>query len=190
MDIDIVSDLHIEFNHDSFYDRMIKESTSKEIIIAGDIGCLRKPETRKAFINLTNKYERVIYVPGNHDYYGIDIEEGDKILTILEENIPNLIVLRPNKSIFLGKYKVIGATLWVPYSEDLNKYPINDPNFIRNLYSHLDKMNSEASKFIYNNTDENTIVVTHHLPHPECINPIYASDRTNCWFLSNENKIS
>jgi predicted phosphodiesterase len=183
--VDIVSDLHVEFDPTK-YKQILGDSTSAKIIMAGDIGPIYLPEVQQALTWLCNKYEEVIYVEGNHDAYGGSIGIAKQIFDGLEDRLPNLTILRPGRMTVIGDTKVVGATLWVPYLPSLRVHLINDPFQIPGLYEELGWMNTEASKFFEEVVDEDTIVVTHHLPHPKCIDLKYANEPTNIWFLSDE----
>jgi Icc-related predicted phosphoesterase len=49
-------------------------------------------------------------------------------------------------------------------------------------------MNKANKKFISDTLDENTILVTHHLPHPICIADQFKGEPTNIWFMSDESE--
>jgi predicted phosphodiesterase len=187
MKVDIISDLHVEFNKHKYQD-LLQNSVSEVIIIAGDIGPFYLTSVKVAFNWLTSKYKKVYYVPGNHDFYGSRFEQGNETLKDLEDALPNLIVLRPGVIEQLGDYKLLGGTLWVPDTSKLRKREnlINDPFQIPDLMAVIGLENAKVSNFIFENADENTIVVTHHLPSPDCVAPEYKNEGTNAWFVSDE----
>ena len=76
---DLVSDLHLDF-YDSKAERLLEkiEPTSETLVVAGDM-CEARNADPKWFRILYRKYNDVLYVPGNHEYYGlsttVDIED-------------------------------------------------------------------------------------------------------------------
>jgi predicted phosphodiesterase len=185
--VDIVSDLHVEFNGYKYQD-LLQDSKAEVIIVAGDLGSMIRTATKIEFHWLTSKYKKVYYVPGNHDYYGTTFVRGNEILNEREKELSNLIVLRPGVIETLGGSKLIGATLWVEDNANLRKREnlINDPFQIPDLMTVIGAENKKASNFISENADSNTIVVTHHLPSLACVAPQYINEGTNAWFVSDE----
>jgi predicted MPP superfamily phosphohydrolase len=71
----IVSDLHFDLHRDdghSLVDSILSWSPEECLIIAGDLCELRNffPSISRAFRRLVQPYEHVIYIMGNHEYYG------------------------------------------------------------------------------------------------------------------------
>ena len=80
MKIDVVSDLHLDVfdyydtsNMEETFDRWFEDSDSKVLLVAGDVEqCLGsdKNELSDLFFDyVTNRYDFVACVLGNHDYW-------------------------------------------------------------------------------------------------------------------------
>jgi len=182
MNIDIVSDLHIEF-WDHHWMKNLPFGNSPYLICAGDLGEFSRPKTVLALEYLCNLYDKVFYVPGNHDYYGSNFDVINKYFDALESTLPHLKLLRTGVIDQLGDYLIMGDTLWIPDHPWLNTFPINDPYQITELRPAIFKHHHALRDFLLENVNEKTIVVTHHLPHQQSIAPQYMLEPTNKWFL-------
>lgn len=172
--IQIVSDLHIEYNNDDDINplKLIKPSADI-IILAGDIGSLYKFQQLKTFLQkLSSHFKLMFYTPGNQERYYIanykplKIDELDKKLTILEQSISNLYILE-RSSVLLGNLCIAGCTLW--------SYPkCNIPSYIvriheMNTEDYINKHNTDVNyiKNIINHCaikKHKLLIVTHHPP--------------------------
>ena len=119
VNIQIASDLHIEYESDSVLDPLDFITPSADILIlAGDIGSFYKFEQLATFIQvLCEHFQFVLYVPGNHEWY---IVQGQKPISLsllkermrkIENSISNLYILDRN-SVLIGNLCIAGATLW------------------------------------------------------------------------------
>lgn len=193
-----VSDLHLEFSKEfMLIDPIIKQiwtfdripNVSYYLILAGDIG---NPyvDTLESFLGkVSENFDHIYYVPGNHEYYNLDPErpkEMSRFMVRLEnicDKFKNISMLS-NKSVHLPNgIKIIGTTLWSkidPLHETQLELSINDyamiefePEKILTV-NDTNKLNRQAVKFIKNEigwaadgektTTPPCIVVTHHAP--------------------------
>jgi len=120
MIIEYYSDIHNEFRSTFWYPDAIekgrKEETKKvTLVLAGDIDTdLSQLDTY--LTTLAYWYKHVVFVPGNHEYYGHEMTQHRKDLKRLEEGADNIYVL-DNEHIILDDVILYGSTLWT----DLNK---------------------------------------------------------------------
>jgi len=129
MNIDILSDIHIDFwvksaqrtgKHKRFIEQRIQPK-SDNIIIAGDISHGMKSGI--AFLKqLKNFYKRVIVVFGNHDYY-MPHSEKDRYLNYKEKMIDYENKLRElgidiltGQTIDVDGVKIFGTGMWYDFS--------------------------------------------------------------------------
>jgi Icc-related predicted phosphoesterase len=153
------------------------------IIIAGDSGeeMSRKaiPWTAETF----KKYGKpVIYVPGNHDFYGANLSyEVTRARLVTEHN--GLILLAQGESVIIGGVRFVGATMWTDF--DLGAYGqiaeleamknMNDYRYIRFGSSYSKARPKETiethyqhrfriEKVLAESFAGPTVVVTHHAP--------------------------
>lgn len=173
--IQVASDLHIEYNEDSDSPDPLKyiDPSADILILAGDIGSLYRLQQLKFFLNeLCKKFQIVLYVPGNHEWYAlpgheaIPLRQLEKRLATLGKSIENLYIL-DRSSVRIGNVCIAGATLWsnpkckvppfiVRVSElgtrEYAKRHTEDLTYVSNIINHC---RSNGYKLV---------VVTHHPP--------------------------
>jgi len=193
--IAVYSDLHLEFG-----DWTPPEVDCDLIILAGDIHTKAKGVTWAT----ENFAQPVIYVAGNHEYYGGNVQSIDRKLQSTSEG-SNVQVLQ-NCSTTIGDVKFIGATLWTDFllngdyqqavanaklsMQDYRSISWNDDSTYRRLYPHDTRaLNSQSKQFIKDELAKTPVglkkvVVTHHAPHFVCLNPKYAGDYLSPSFAS------
>ena len=119
MQFQIASDLHIEqySSKDSMVSEFIQPSADV-LILAGDVGSMYRRRQLTNFLeDVCNKFQWVIYVPGNHEYYSIKsiptvpMSRFQNFMKKLCAQITNLIFL-DREVIEIDNIRVIGATLW------------------------------------------------------------------------------
>lgn len=189
----IMSDLHIEtLSGDVSTDDFIKKSADI-LILAGDIGRVHKYAQLEKFLKeLCAKFEIVLYILGNHEYYRVDnirpksMEEILIDLETIRAGIPNLYILSRN-SVIIEDVCVVGCTLWSQAVVDVPHYIVRVPgmstakynslfrqdvNYIENMISYCQKKNLKL------------LIVTHHCP-TYTINPQKAEDKYRSLYCSN-----
>lgn len=194
--IQYMSDLHQEFGEMSVPDRL-----GDVLVLAGDI---HVGERAIGFINeCAEVFPHVIYILGNHEYYGNDInslpikirDEGlflfkddkEAHYELLSENVYFL----DNESVDIEGVRFIGSTLWSEITDYCARY-MNDFYRIRNNtrpFSAKDARDrhEEAVKFIKDSINDgmDNVVVTHHCPSIECIDTKrYGDSRMNTGYYT------
>lgn len=183
MKLHILSDIHTEF----YTNKSAKEflntlpTQADVLILAGDIsvGRTNLVDTLKFF---ADKYEQVIYVPGNHEYYSAASYGHFRNLPKVPNNVHSLDV----GTLLLGKYVFIGATLWSDlHSKDPNLYNLVQrqiPDFRRmpdNTPEQFVQRHQLERDYIMRQHDEyensEKIIITHFLPSPMCISDRWKS---------------
>ena len=106
--IHIASDLHLEFT--GMHCELDEYITNKRdlLIVAGD---LAEGWAGADWLINQCKYSPVVFVCGNHEYYGHDIDEVDSFYGELDEQYPDFHFLQMNTIEILG-LRIAGATLW------------------------------------------------------------------------------
>lgn len=168
------------------------------VVIAGD---LYPPLTKSIeFLAETAKHSRVVYAPGNRDFYGRDVVDEMAAAKELANNAG--IDLLQNDTVTIDGVKFIGATLWTDfklYGEEWAEEAelrfgeiTNDVRAIRiggEMWSTetQKKQFQRSSEFIRReiaNTNLQTVVVTHHAPHINSANPEFAGNITQAGWVS------
>jgi Icc-related predicted phosphoesterase len=192
MNIQIISDLHREFG---ISDITLNESVDL-YIFAGDIDT--KTKGIKYLIELDKP---ILYVLGNHEYYGGELVKTlDKIKAL---SIGTKVTVLENECITIEDVTFHGCTLWSDfrlfgdYIE--NKIEcgkvMNDYSKIRKLprYRKIETYDTEAmfnisKKFLHNSlsqtsTDKN-VIITHHAPSIKSIKEEFLNDITTNAYVS------
>ena len=180
MKIRLLSDLHTEFRLPYKTHTMSEYRGEDVLVLAGDIasGSTNTMDVIKFFLD--QGFPKVVYVPGNHEYYGSTIKHFDDKLLDLCEQTRNAHFLRPG-TVTIDGVMFTGATLWTNFGDNFfcqsaAKRSINDFRQIRNFttshaydlyYKHLDYIKQSYET----RGNKPVVIVTHFLPARECIAP-------------------
>jgi len=179
MKIRLLSDLHLEF-----YDNpSIYQSQGEDVLVlAGDVHAgIHK--TAGALAKFHAEQKNIVYLPGNHEYYGTSIAEFDRAIGTVARDL-GIHLLNPGM-VQLQSVTFIGATLWTnfannPLAAHAAANGINDFRHIRGFdtaaCSRLYDTHADYIQQAYAATVGTRIIVTHFLPATECIAPEYAGD--------------
>ena len=126
MHASVVSDIHLEY-----YKNVTLNNTegSDLLILAGDIGCGISSVLDLFIKDCCKKYNNVIYILGNHEFYGFDITDVVNHWNEMSRDIENLHFLN-NSTCVIGGVKFIGSTL---FSDTVNGLSITEELFINGL---------------------------------------------------------
>ena len=123
-----LSDLHLEYLPDCLSDclsKLLPEKTFKSdiLILAGDIGSIFKPGLREFLKLARSKFNIVIYVPGNHEFWGVDngVSAYDIHLRLQDLCTElDIVYLNRQLAIINQRIYILGTTLWslIPESMD------------------------------------------------------------------------
>lgn len=170
MNIQICSDLHLDqiknfnnFNNVKFKELIVPKGDI--LIIAGD---LCHASTLNNYINffsfLSENFQYIIYVPGNHEYYNNEsnsLEEMDEMIILFLKQFENFIFLN-NKSVLIENYLFTGSCLWC--EPDVDPPPWFKINMkkedIKNYYNKSVEYLNNVSSF----KPKNHIIITHYPP--------------------------
>lgn len=110
MKLRLYSDLHREFDG---WEIPIKDNEEDYVLVlAGDIGVARKEGTYVDFLlDAAARFKHVVYVPGNHEYYGDSFDRAwDKIKGWFD-GVDNLHFLNMDM-VEVEDVRILGCTLW------------------------------------------------------------------------------
>lgn len=203
MKIQICSDLHLEFtNNRKWLKRNPIIPNGEVLIIAGDTFYLEKKYEDLDFIKkVSDDFESVYLIPGNHEYYG-----GYDVSTALEPTfnaIKDNVFMVNNQKIMIKDIQFIFSTMWSKIENNILSIErrMNDFRKIRfknekfNI-NHFNEIHNKSFNFITEAVKEKgkKIVVTHHLPSNDCnikefkgsiLNEAFCVEKTN-FILENE----
>lgn len=183
MKIRILSDLHFEFHADfgkSFIDSM--NSECDVLVIAGDMA------TNRIIYNslnmLCSKFKRVVYVHGNHEYYGSN--RGDVNITMSKSIKKNSNLTWLNENIlYIEGHRIIGLPLWFQrsfLSERLQRM-WSDFHYIANFKNWVYEQNTSNMEFLNKELRKDDIVITHYLPSQKSVHEKFHDSETNAFFV-------
>ena len=179
-----ISDLHIDHYDKDFFRRFIKACPDADICcIAGDIGSNRRliEPTIDKFLD---KYQEVIFVLGNHDYYGGSTYDTLNALHKIKK--PGFHWIE-NRIVEIQGQRFLGGTLWFkdePEARDpKNQWVMPDFSQITNA-SELFNLNDETVEFLWNEIKEGDYVITHHIPSYQAMAERFRGSRVNCYFYN------
>lgn len=193
--IQLVSDLHIEYQNDNIPDPLdYITPTANILVLAGDIGSFYKIEQLEGFLTqLCPHFEIVLYVPGNHEYYMTQDVKPLSMSTLLgrlfaiEKKISNLYVLNQT-SVVINNICITGCTLW-------SKALVNIPKFIVRIHGMnneiYEKKHQNDVKYINNmieycnKKDLKLFVITHYCPTYNIVGSQRMKDKFISLYASN-----
>jgi len=180
----ILSDLHtefIDFNWPAKY--------ADVLILAGDIFT----NDGVSFIRQAKEHaEHVLFVPGNHEFYGYEYHSRLEYLKTLPCHVLH------NKVVEINGVSFAGTTLWTDFNRDdwfaktAARRNINDFYNIKwhNRNFHPDdtvQLNEKAVSFLYNNPTD--VVITHHVPDTFFVNEKWRLNLLNPAFANTNIKL-
>lgn len=205
MKFKLVSDLHLEFYRQTIRTGLVKqqpewiptptdEDKETTLLLAGDIDVGTKG--KNWIIDRCKQYQFVVYILGNHEFYGQDFDTT--IYTWDNMEMPENFTFLDNDVIHFGsEVRVIGGTLWTlvtdPFDIWNGRRAMSDYNVIR---KNGDKLTVNATNNAHQLTVQfieaqlqrpwygKTIVMTHHLPHPLCVAERFKGNNLNAFFMT------
>lgn len=200
--IQIVSDLHIEYENNEIPNPLEYITPSADILLmAGDIGSIYKYEQLEGFMRKVCTYfKTVLYIPGNHEYY--IIKENNQRLSMTDINfklrslcnsIDNLHLLF-NSSYIINNNNVsndisdiddrpiciVGCTLWSERLVSIPRYLVKIEGINNNYYDLLHRRDLNYIKKMIDYCKQNNyrlIVATHYCPTYDVLSTKWNSKR-------------
>ena len=177
----VVSDLHTEFHGSNAIKFLSTLADAEAIIIAGDLSPICMVDLHLEY--LATRYEHVIFVPGNHEFYDSDLDYGWDDLREMDDRIDNLHILN-NSDVVIGGTRFLGATMWFPYSGyDPNQDGMSDFHVIGSFSELVGQHNNETVDYFNSSIKEGDVVITHHLPTTESVCQHFKNSPLNAFFV-------
>ena len=188
MKIRLISDVHFEFG---FRPEVTIYRGEDVLVIAGDFHAGSYPVLVYLRDYFDNYPVPIIYVPGNHEYYGTSLREFDTAMKLF--NMPNFYYLNPG-TLKVGDVTFIGACGWTNFRQDrfaqiVCAQRISDFRKINGWSGDLcSLLHTEHFKYIWDSyaaVEGKKVVITHFLPAVECIDAQYQGpDLINYYFAN------
>jgi len=193
MKVQLVSDLHLEYQKDWGVDLLKSiEPKGDILVLAGDITYANHSMLDIVFNYTSHNWDNVVYIPGNHEFYNHNsIIEGWKVIKEVASRYPNIYALNNELVDIEGACLVYGGTGWFPpeHFKQLRKN-ISDFNQIKDVVPEAYNSNKDFKQMFDFYSKEGKIpngpdlIVTHHLPDERCVAPQYKNDLLNQYFVS------
>jgi Icc-related predicted phosphoesterase len=202
-----VSDVHLEF----YYAASAKVVRTVEripvlaptLMLAGDIHNPHRLFTELVFEAFCKRWEKVFFVPGNHDYWVREKKKKrgdwkwaeDVPLTApllfdwyvaLEKKFPNLSMLRNDVVVEHGGKRFLGDTMWFP-DLPLNfpfKQEMNDFDCIPEMEPWIYARHAGFRDFLRKELQPGDVVMTHYLPTYAAIPEQWRGDNCNPFYAA------
>lgn len=193
MKLQLLSDLHIEYWSPKTWQPKLRslvaprEAGVDVLALLGDIH-VGKTNVQNVLTELSQHYDLILYVPGNHEYYKHTIHELDDL------QLPhNAVMLNPGAYTYKD-IRFAGATLWSPLRNNQLEiqHHITDFKIIKGFTveacQNLNKKHSEflISEAVLKRVD---VVLTHFIPSHSLVHPKWVVDPTarklNDYFVGN-----
>jgi Icc-related predicted phosphoesterase len=178
-----MSDLHLEFGEGPTLN-----GNADVLILAGDINTGSNVD----WVNeQALKYEHIIYVPGNHEYYHGRINAVDEAL---KSKVAHNVHVLQNDYVTLSGIQFIGCTLWSDIEAGgpiavINAGRMNDYNYIEAVEGVIltpadtIEIHKKSVKYLYDNMKPGAVVITHHAPSIKSIVDKYRRSSVNhCYY--------
>ena len=186
MKFQYMSDLHIAFHSDKRgnpFRLKKKDVTADTLVIAGDIG---EYHNSPGFLrDACMLYKDVLYVPGNHEYYGRSMGYVDGVFTDLAEELGNLHYML-NDIVEVDGQRFLGTTLWFPDNVDvqMRKRGFSDFVYITDADNEIFARHEAAVDFLSKEARKGDVVITHHAPSYMSVAPRFAGSPLNVFFAA------
>jgi predicted phosphohydrolase len=198
MRLALYSDLHLEFPAATWHPPALDVDV---VILAGDIDSgARGIDWAARTFGSQAKVPNVIYVAGNHEYYGGDIETRRAEMREAAKRAG--VHFLDNDAITVGNVRFLGATLWSDFavygsvkwterSIEVARTSLSDYALIRTSDGTLtpeDTVVLHRRSAVWLETelrkpfDGKTVVITHFAPHRGCIAPQFDGDVLTPYF--------
>lgn len=166
----LASDLHIEYLENVSAKDLIKKYADV-LVLGGDIGSIYKMSQLEKFLNELHEFEKIIYIPGNHEFYmvkGIEPKPFNQLLKELydlENRIENLVILNCDTYV-VDDTQFIGCTLWSDLGENFfPRFRVRIYGFNNIVYQQQYKKNLQfLQKKLKHKSEYKNVVVTHYPP--------------------------
>lgn len=166
-------------------------------LLNGDVTEFRKKgtELERLLRIACTRFKEVIFVPGNHEYYGTNIGTLESKVRKMMEDVDNFTLLQDGEYVERDGVRIIGATLWSDTSsieleaqEGMNDYkyirygPPGEPwqrkltPGVTTMLHHKSVKNIQEALKGY---EGKSIVMTHHAPSFKSIDPRYSDSDLN-----------
>lgn len=176
--IQYFSDLHLEFLKKLDL-RALKRSIrvhAPVLVLCGDIGDPLHCSYKDFLQYMSERFEKIFLLGGNHEYYSKNILSTEKAIRDVCTSLHNVSYLQNSFEDWQG-FRFAGTTLWSSISDP--EYLTNDFHYIEDMTVDVyNDLHIQSKRFIeetLSTSPSPIIMLTHHLPSHGLTDPCYAS---------------
>lgn len=189
MNILPMSDLHFEFHTDGgeSFAKGLDTDGVDVLVVAGDL----KPAATlpRALKFLCDRFEKVVFVRGNHDVWGTSLVKFEKMMSRTLNNYGNLIWLQNDLAVIEGQ-RFLGCTLWYQDQPDNFWFKGSYADFSRiRDFQTVYAENVQSMEFLRREVQEGDVVITHMAPSYQSVGYIYRGSRLNRFYVCDMEKL-
>ena len=186
MRLQILSDFHSEHFKDrgKRFIKLLNPENIDVLILAGDIAVGQEiPYVLKLFCDRFEN-SKVLYVNGNHEYYGTDFSSTTKYCKQAVAQNKNLTWLN-NDIVEIQNKRFLGTPLWYKWSDEVHKQyqTWSDFRCVYDFGNWVFKENKKSIDFLTKEMKKDDIIITHYLPSWKCVQPQWVNAKDNCFFV-------
>ena len=187
MKLQIMSDLHMEHwtRGDGLQFEKDTQTTADVLVLAGDIVPLNRRNWNWSVARLQEfkyRYKHVVYVPGNHEWYGayINYTTLDTLMSVTGVEI-----LYPGRIATIEGKRFLGGTMFQPAQPYPGAYmPISDHGAIHDFERCAAHEYETLRAHLQKELAPGDIVVTHHAPSLKSLDAQWVGHPCNYWFIT------
>lgn len=192
MKLQFVSDLHLDTHNDqgdAFLEIFGNEHGADVLVIAGDLCEARHQDVLNRALSLfALQWKDVIYVPGNHEFWGSSYVNAMNLLKAAVGGHSNVHLL-DNRAITIEDVRIFGGTGWYlepRTSADIHTWKgFSDSHRIANCEPAIFESRSTFEAGMYGDTEGSyDVIVSHHLPDQKCIAKQWRGHPVNRFFVA------
>lgn len=196
-----MSDLHMEFMPDGGKAFVNSLPTDCDVLVlAGDIGVAHGGSLLKGMRLILERFAgiQVLYVPGNHEFYGASRERvfgsaeaarrkgQEKVRDVCDRlrKFPNFLGgVDPWNTQLYGQH-FVGATMWFGSPSESAPYDfIADYRHIAGFAEWERQESARHVAFLQRVVCDHSIVISHHLSSPLAVDPKWAGNTLNAFYV-------
>ena len=186
MRLQLLSDVHVEFHADQGADfvRSLEPAGVDVLVLAGDIAVGAGIVSALRLFCEHYRDAAVVYVHGNHEYYGTDRESVVGFTREASAANRNLVWL-DSETAEIGGQRFVGGPLWFERRPDAAQFKRSMADFgqIAGFESWVYDENGRMRRLLAAELRETDVVVTHHLPTQRSVPPRFSSSPLNAFFV-------
>jgi predicted phosphodiesterase len=203
MKIKLLSDLHLDHAENTsiidYYTEIVL-SSGDLLILAGDILTVKHLSSdgllKNVYISFfrecSKRYDKIIYVMGNHEHFGYNCS---RTLNKIQEFLPNNFYLLENQTLQIDNWNFIGFTLWTDFNNANPLDMINASSYMKDykairITDRYRKFRPEDSLALHreslhylkeqlNLMSDNVFVISHHTPSYRSVPPKFIGNHHN-----------